>query len=138
MLPLYSFKSMKIKREPTRLQKKARRGHQGYPVATVAFYGPDASRASKVAVGIVLAEGGEVVELRRWMSETDDLRRLPVTNEEILEFIQQRAVKTVVMSPGIIGCPHEEGTDYPDGEVCPRCPYWADRDRWSGEQLPVQ
>jgi hypothetical protein len=138
MLPLYSFQSMKIKREPTRLQKKARRGHQGYPVATVAFYGPDASRASKVAVGIVLAEGGEVVELRRWMSETDDLRRLPATNEEILEFIQQRAVKTVVMSPGIIGCPHEEGTDYPNGEVCPRCPYWADRDRWSGEQLPVQ
>lgn len=129
---------MKIKREPTRLQKKAKRGHQGYPVATVAFYGPDASRASKVAVGIVLAEGGDVVELRRWRSETDDLRRFPPTNEEIMEFIQQHAVKTVVMSPGIIGCPHEEGTDYPDGEVCPRCPYWADRDRWSGEQLSVQ
>jgi hypothetical protein len=129
---------MKIKREPTRLQKKAKRGHQGYPLATVAFYGPDASRASKVSVGIMLAEDGEVVELRRWTSESEDLRRFPATNEEILEFIRQHAVKTVVMSPGIIGCPHEEGTDYPEGEVCPRCPYWATRDRWSGEQLPVQ
>ena len=30
-----------------------KRGDRGYPMATVAFYGPDASRASKVAVGIV-------------------------------------------------------------------------------------
>src|SRR3989449_9122743 len=28
-------------------------------------------------------------------------------------------VKTVVISPGIIGCPHEEGVDYAVGEKCP-------------------
>ena len=129
---------MKIKREPTRLEKKAKRGHRGYPVATVAFYGPDASRASKVAVGIVLSEGARATELRRWTSDSEDLRRSPATNDEILQFIQQHGVKTVAMSPGIIGCPHEEGTDYPEGEVCPRCPYWFTRDRWTGEQLPEQ
>lgn len=26
----------------------------------------------------------------------------------------------------------EEGIDYPDGEACPQCPYWAGRDRFSG------
>jgi hypothetical protein len=129
---------MKIKREPTRLEKKARRGHRGYPMATVAFYGPDGSRASKVAVGIVPAEHADPTELRRWTSELGDLRRSPAINEEILQFIQQHAVMTVVMSPGIIGCPHEEGPDYPEGEVCPRCPYWATRDRWTGEQLSEQ
>jgi hypothetical protein len=41
--------------------------------------------------------------------------------------------KPVVMSDGIIGCPHEEGIDYPDGQVCPQCPYWAHRDRWTGD-----
>src|SRR4051812_40666798 len=33
-----------------RLGKKVKRGFRGYPVATVAFYGPDRTRASKVAV----------------------------------------------------------------------------------------
>jgi hypothetical protein len=33
----------------------------------------------------------------------------------------------------IIGCPHEEGIDYPEGEICMKCPFWAHRDRWSGE-----
>ena len=129
---------MKIKRERTRLEKKAKRGHRGYPVATVAYYGPDASRASKVAVGIIPAEGAEVADLRRWTIESSDIRRSAAVNDEILKFIQQHAASTVRMTPGIIGCPHEEGIDYPDGEVCPQCPYWADRDRWTGEKLPTQ
>jgi hypothetical protein len=129
---------MKIKREPTRLQKKAKRGHRGYPAATIAFYGPDASRASKVAVGIIPDEGAPAAELRRWTSESEDLRRFPPVNQEILDFIQEHGVKTVAMSPGIIGCPHEEGIDYPDGTVCPACPYWMNRDRWTGEELPEQ
>jgi hypothetical protein len=129
---------MKIKRERTALEKKAKKGHRGYPVATVAFYGPDAERASKVVVGIVHAEGEKVGELEKWFSENEDLRRDPTVNQSILRFIQQHAVKTVVMSPGIIGCPHEEGTDYPEGLVCPQCPYWATRDRWTGEELPEQ
>ena len=26
---------------------------------------------------------------------------------------------------GNMGCPHEEGEDFPDGEDCPFCPFWA-------------
>lgn len=129
---------MKIKREPTRLEKKAKRGHRGYPVATLAYYGPDASRASKVAVGIIPDDDAPASDLQRWFSESKDIRLDATVNAEILEFVQQHEAKTVVISPGIIGCPHEEGTDYPDGEVCPACPYWATRDRWTGEELPVQ
>ena len=50
-------------------------------------------------------------------------------------FIEQHDVKSVVLSDRIIGCPHEEGIDYPQGEACPRCPFWAIRDRWTGEVL---
>jgi hypothetical protein len=134
---VYSL-SVRIRREPTRLEKKAKRGHRGYPLATVAYYGPDASRATKVVVGIVLAENAEVTDLERWSSEIVDVRLDRVVNGEILQFIQAHEAKTVVMSPGIIGCPHEEGVDYPEGEVCPHCPFWADRDRWTGEKLPEQ
>ena len=37
------------------------------------------------------------------------------------------------MTESIIGCPHEEGKDYPDSQVCPQCPFWGNRDRWTGE-----
>jgi hypothetical protein len=128
---------MKIKRKPTRLEKKARRGQRGFPVATVAFYGPDASRASKVAVGIIRNEG-DAAQMKRWFSDTGDVRHDAAIGAEIIEFIEEHGAKTVAMSPGLIGRPHEEGIDYPDGEACPQCPYWANRDRWSGEELPVQ
>ena len=64
----------RIKRRPTSLQKKARRGFRGYPVATVAFYGPNDERASKVAVGIIPAEGAPTDQLERWFAEGNDVR----------------------------------------------------------------
>jgi hypothetical protein len=57
----------------------------GYPIATIACYGPDYQFASKVAVGIIFSEEEtEVSHLRRcFAKERDD--RLDVTiNEEFL------------------------------------------------------
>lgn len=56
-------------------------------------------------------------------------------NQEIAEFIDKSQVKSVVLMEGIIGCPHEEGKDYPKGESCPQCPFWEGRDRWTGELI---
>jgi hypothetical protein len=120
-------------RSDSPLKKKARRGFAGFPVATVAFYGPDDQRASKVAVGIKLQEGADPVTMQKWFSEDRDLRHDPTTAAEITQFIQGHAVKSVIMTDGIFGCPHEEGIDYPDGQVCPQCPFWAHRDRFTGE-----
>jgi hypothetical protein len=114
------------------LAKKARHGFRGYPVATIAFYGPDGRRASKVAVGITLGEGDEPAEMQRWTSDDRDVRNDPAINEAILEFIGRFDVKTVAMTNRITGCPHEEGIDY-QGPICPKCPFWAHRDRWSGK-----
>jgi len=123
-------------RSDSSLKKKARRGFRGYPTATVAWYGPDDQRASKVAVGIILAEGSEPVALERWFAKEGDIRKDYVVAEQIRQFVAANGVKSVVMTDQIIGCPHEEGKDYPDGEVCPECPFWAHRDRWTGEMLP--
>ncbi len=117
------------------LTKKANRGFRGYPVATVAFYGPDDRRASKVAVGILPTEGGEATELERWFSDDHDVRDDVDIATAMLNFVEQHGAKTVVVTDRIIGCPHEEGTDYPDGQKCPRCQFWASRDRWSGDVL---
>ena len=35
-----------------RLRKKARKGLRGWPIATIAFYGPNLSQATKITVGM--------------------------------------------------------------------------------------
>jgi len=117
------------------LWKKARKGFRGYPIATVAFYGPTAKLATKVAIGIVPFEGADADPLERWYSEREDVRGSAEILGEILAFLDEHAPKSVVLSDGIIGCPHEEGKDYPNGKECPECPYWANWDRWTGETI---
>ncbi|MGH9772415.1 MAG: hypothetical protein ACRD4Q_12065 [Candidatus Acidiferrales bacterium] len=114
------------------LKEKANRGFRGYPTATVTFYGPDDRRASKVAVAIVPREGAEAAALERWFSEYEDIRSDVAVAHEILAFLRRYGAKSVAMADRIIGCPHEEGIDYPEGEVCPQCRFWAQRDRWTG------
>jgi hypothetical protein len=58
-----------------RVRKKARKGMRGWPVATIAFYGPNLSRATKVAVGIIPSEDAEPTEMRDWQVETGDVRK---------------------------------------------------------------
>jgi hypothetical protein len=116
-----------------KLNKKAKQGFQGYPVATITYYGPDDRQASKVSVGIVLDEGGDVAFLERWFNERQDIRKDPEVNEQIVRFLSKHGAKSVVMPDRILGCPHEEGKDYPEGEKCPKCSYWAIRDRFTGE-----
>ena len=128
---------MKTKRRSqSPLSKKAKGRFRGYPVATVAFYGPDDSRATKVAVAIIPSEGAEAMDLERWFAGAHDIRSDAAVAKGILDFIQRHGAKSVVTIDRIIGCPHEEGVDYPLGEKCPQCPFWANRDRWTGEMVP--
>jgi hypothetical protein len=117
------------------LKGKSKRGFRGYPLATIAYYGPDATRATKVAVCVFADEHQEAGPPERWRSVDSDVRFDPEICGSIVEFVQAHNVKSVVMSPGVVGCPHEEGVDYPEGEKCPACPYWADKNRWTGEVI---
>ena len=97
------------------LQKKARRRSVGFPIATIAFYGPTDDFATKVAVGIVDAQE-KIVALERWFSTEEDARRDEDICQQIVEFIERHQMYRVAMTDRIIGCPHEEGSDYPEGE----------------------
>jgi len=103
------------KRKPSApwLRRKAKQGFRGYPIATVAFYGPTAELATKVVVSIVRDEGHEPDPLERWFSEGMDVRTNPAVGEKVLAFLKEHAAKSVIVTDGIIGCPHEEGIDYP-------------------------
>ena len=118
---------------PTFKWHATRRG-QAYPVATITFYGPTDSRATKVAVGIIRTEGAEA-EMKRWFAAGADIRHDPSVEGEVAQHLKQSGVAEVIMTDRIIGCPHEEGIDYPEGEACQQCPFWATRDRWTGKVI---
>jgi hypothetical protein len=105
---------------------------RGYARGTVVFYGPDRDRATKVAVSVIQSQGAEP-DLRRWFSEAGDVRKEDAILSGMTAYLRASAVHSIAMVDRIMGCPHEEGTDYPMGESCPRCPYWEGRDRWSDE-----
>jgi hypothetical protein len=83
-----------------RLRKKARKGLRGWPIATVAFYGPNLSQATKAAVGIVPTENAEVEELRDWRVDRGDIRSDPDIAREIFEFIEEHRVRSVAITDG--------------------------------------
>jgi hypothetical protein len=125
----------KIKRPISRLKKKSNRGFRGYPVATIAFYGPTADRATKIAIFKVSGEGSEPELLDRWILEEGDVRRDPVSEGKVLALLRDHQILTVAMADRLLGCPHEESIDYPDGQSCPQCPFWASRDRFTHERI---
>lgn len=92
-----------------------------YPLATVTYHGPSPDLASKIIVGILSAKEQPPI-IKEWSGEgiAEDVK----TAREIALFIQKHDVSRVLTSEWVLSCPHEEGLDYPDGELCPFCPDW--------------
>ena len=116
------------------LTKLVRKGQKGFPVATVAFYGPDNTRASKVVCSIIEHEDADPDPMRKWFTD-GEARTSEQILGQLLAFIEEHGARTVAMADALLGCPHEEGIDYPRGESCPHCPYWKNRDRFSHERI---
>ncbi len=102
-------------------------------IAVCSLYGPNDQLASKMAVAIFKEGSTDILELQRWVSGKGDVRQDEKIQEQIAALLKKHNVRKVVSAGRIIGCPHEEGLDYREGEDCPLCPFWAGRDRWTGE-----
>jgi hypothetical protein len=139
-----SFRFVKRRKQPSEgkpharswLRNKPGQSFQGYPVAILALYGPTDKLATKVAVSIILTDNNEPDFLERWFSDGElDVRSDPAIGEQVMAFLKSHAPRSTVVTDRVIGCPHEEGIDYPDGTSCPECPYWAGRDRFTHERI---
>jgi hypothetical protein len=107
-----------------------------YPLGTIMAYGPDNTRATKLVVAIFRQPGRqEADELHRWFINEGDVRNDPGIAGEVANFLKQHGAKETKTYDRIIGCPHEEGVDYPMGRACPRCPFWANIDRFTHEPV---
>jgi len=107
-----------------------------YPLATIAAYGPATTLATKLVVSVVERPGqDDPTAMRSWTTQAVDVRHDPTIAADVADFIQQHDAKRTVSPDRIIGCPHEEGIDYPMGRTCPRCPFWVGIDRFTHEPV---
>lgn len=97
------------------------KGHGKFPIGTVVYYGPDDKTTTKIAAGVIVREHAEPI-LQRWVA--NDIVHNKKIADEVKRFFAKHGVKSVVVTDGNLGCPHEEGIDFPDGEDCPFCPFW--------------
>jgi hypothetical protein len=114
-------KRSSLRQHPRRVTRRSARPEVQYPLATLACYGPDDRTVTKVAVGIFESEDAEPV-IERWLGPgvmTD-----PEVQAQIADFLGAHGVQQVVVTEGVLGCPHEEGIDFPAGQECPYCPFW--------------
>ncbi len=104
-------------------------------LATLAVYGPDTTVATKLVASVFRGTEFDPMAMRTWTSETSDVREDPTIAGELADFLSEHRVAESVGAERIIGCPHEEGIDYPLGRTCPVCPFWAGIDRFTHEPL---
>jgi hypothetical protein len=104
-----------------------RRGDRGcgedqqFPAGIVTTYGPDRTTATMIVAVVMASEDAEPVH-RCWVG--GNVKAAPDIRSEIADFFFSHAVRSVLYVKENVGCPHEEGVDYPEGEDCPFCPYW--------------
>jgi len=70
---------------------------------------------------LLLHDGAEPI-IKRWVAT--DVTTNSKVQQELKEFFLQHGVKQVAMSDGNMGCPHEEGLDFPHNEDYPFWPFW--------------
>jgi hypothetical protein len=71
------------------------------------------------------------------MTDVDDIRGAETTQRDVAAFIASHHVKRIVRPDRILGCPHQEGIDYPMGRHCPHCPFWVNVDRFTHDPVRV-
>jgi len=107
-------------------------------VATIATYGPDTTLATKLVAFVIDQTGGdETIATRTWTTQAVDVRNDPTIAADVAAFLHDHGVTETIRPDRMIGCPHEEGIDYPVGRSCPRCPFWAGIDRFTHEPITV-
>jgi hypothetical protein len=100
---------------------QGRRAKGRHPLGVIARYGPDDKVTTKIAAAVFLRAGAEPI-MRRWVAS--DVTTNPKVQKELQAFFAQHGVKSVAVTDENMGCPHEEGLDFPHGEDCPFCPFW--------------
>jgi hypothetical protein len=97
---------------------------ENYPIGTLAYYGPDNQTCTRIIASVINAPNAKP-QFREW--QDIDVCENPQVASEIGDYFRLAGVKDVIMTEGVVGCPHDEGVDYSLGESCPECPFWQNQ-----------
>jgi hypothetical protein len=93
-----------------------------FPYGTLVYFGPDATNVTKIVAVVIKAQDSNPI-LKSWSGPEIISNQNALS--EIGHFFIKYQVDNIIMTHGIVGCPHIEGVDYEVGEGCPYCPYWS-------------
>jgi len=90
---------MNLDKSTKRIAKRVKKGFQGYPQITLAYFGESNSCATEVVVGFIAAEGVAVQEQK--FSSDNDVRKDETIQTTLLKVIERAEAKTVTEVAGV-------------------------------------
>lgn len=90
---------MNLDKSTKRIAKRVKKGFQGYPQISLAYFGKSVDCATEVVVGFILEEGA-VVQEQKFSSE-DDVRKDETIQTTLLKVIERADAKTVLEASGV-------------------------------------
>ena len=104
--------------------RKAINEKSSYPIGTLMYFGPDNATITKIVAVVIPAKGSSPIA-KSWSNP--QVSSDPKVAAEIGQFYLENKVADVVMTDGVVGCPHDEGIDFPVGGHCSQCKYWENQ-----------
>jgi chaperone required for assembly of F1-ATPase len=90
---------MNLDKSTKRIAKRVKKGFQGYPQISLAYFGTSVSCASEVVVGFILEEGADVQEQK--FTSKGDARKDETIQTTLLKVIERADAKTVSEVDGV-------------------------------------
>ena len=90
---------MNLDKSTKRIAKRVKKGFQGYPLISLAYFGESVNCSTEVVVGFISEEGGEAQE-QKFYSKCD-ARKDETIQTTLLKVIERADAKTVLEVAGV-------------------------------------
>ena len=90
---------MNLDKSTKRIAKRVKKGFQGYPQISLAYFGESVNCATQVVVGFIEEEGAASQE--QTFSSKDDARKDETIQTTLLKIIERADAKTVLEVAGV-------------------------------------
>ena len=90
---------MNLDKSTKRIAKRVKKGFQGYPQVSLAYFGESVDTATHVVVGFIQEEGATAQE--QTFSSKDDARQDETIQTTLLKVIERADAKNVLEVPGV-------------------------------------
>jgi hypothetical protein len=95
---------MKLDKSQKRLTKLHNRGHHGYPMIEIQYFGTNTALATKVVISFTQEEGAQTFE--ESFTAPTDIRLDEVVQTTLLKIIDRAEAKTVVVKEHVLALPN--------------------------------